>query len=68
MADTADAADTGAAWLRAHGVRLEGAQHMEPQHSGAIGGVIAMVVMVLKRDLIWRFFGSKSRRARIRFK
>jgi len=31
-------------------------------------GVIAMVVMVLKRNLIWQFYGSKSRRVRIRFK
>jgi len=41
---------------------------MQPQHFGAIGGIVAMVVMVLKRHLNWQFFASKSRRARIRFK
>jgi len=66
-------ADTSRAPTRAHDAShsacaRNGAQHMQPQHFGAIGGIVAMVVMVLKRHLNWQFFGSKSRRARIRFK
>jgi hypothetical protein len=66
-------ADTSRAPTRAHDAShsacaRNGAQHMQPQHFGAIGGIVAMVVMVLKRHLNWQFFASKSRRARIRFK
>ncbi len=52
--------------MRTDGVRMQGAQHMQPQHFGAIGVVIAILIATFNRNLIAQLLGGKFRRERSR--